>query len=136
MIIAVHALLYSREADAARAFFRDVLRFDAVDAGGGWPIFALPPGEIAVHPAEDGHQPELYLVCDDIDATLVELRARNVEVLGPVSDQGWGRVTRIRIAPDVELGIYEPRHPLAAKVREGSQRKPKRRHKRTTRRKG
>jgi predicted enzyme related to lactoylglutathione lyase len=114
MIIAVHALLYSRKADAARAFFRDVLKLDSVDAGGGWPIYALPPAEIAVHPTEDSQPPELYLVCDDVDKTVAELKAKGVEILRPISDQGWGRVTWIRIPENVELGLYEPKHKLAA----------------------
>jgi len=116
VIIAVHALLYSRDADAARKFFQDTLKLEFVDAGGGWPIFALPPTEIAVHPTETAHDPELYLVCDDVEKTVVELRAKGVEILKPVSDQGWGLVTSIRIPGDIELGLYEPRHMLAAKV--------------------
>lgn len=116
MIIAVHALLYSRQAEAARTFLRDTLKLKFVDAGGGWPIFALPPTEIAVHPTDDAHPPELYLMCDDIEQTVAELRAKGVEILRPISNQGWGRVTAIRIADDVELGLYEPRHPLAVSV--------------------
>ena len=117
MIIAVHALLYSRNADAARAFFQDTLELPSVDAGGGWPIFALPPSEIAVHPTESEHEPELYLVCDNVEKTVAELRVKGVEILKPVSDQGWGLVTSIRIPGNIELGLYEPRHKLAANVR-------------------
>jgi len=120
VIIAVHALLYSRDADAARKFFQDTLKLEFVDAGGGWPIFALPPTEIAVHPTETAHDPELYLVCDDVEKTVAELRAKDVEILKPVSDQGWGLVTSIRIPGDIELGLYEPRHMLAAKVRKSA----------------
>jgi catechol 2,3-dioxygenase-like lactoylglutathione lyase family enzyme len=109
MITGAHTILYSRDADALRAFFRDVLELPSVDAGGGWLIFGLPPGEVAAHPGESGA--ELYLMCDDLEATMVELRSKDVE-LGPVSDQGWGRLTTIALPGGGELGLYEPRHPL------------------------
>ena len=111
MISGVHAVMFSREADKVRAFFRDVLGLAAVDAGGGWLIFALPPAELAVHPADgDGHH-ELYLMCDDIHATLTELRGKGVEVAREVSDQRWGRMAAIRLPDGSEFPIYEPRHP-------------------------
>ena len=111
MINGVHAVVFSREADKVRAFFADVLGLAAVDAGGGWLIFALPPAELAVHPADgDGHH-ELYLMCDDIHATLAELRGRGVEVAREVSDQRWGLMAAIRLPDGSEFGIYEPRHP-------------------------
>jgi len=107
----VHAVVFSREADKVRAFFADVLGLAAVDAGGGWLIFALPPAELAVHPADgDGHH-ELYLMCDDIHATLGELRGKGVEVAREVSDQRWGLMAAIRLPDGSEFGIYEPRHP-------------------------
>jgi len=128
VIIAVHALLYSRNADAARRFFRETLRLKFVDAGGGWPIFALPPTELAVHPTEDAHSPELYLVCDDVEKAVDELRAQGVEILHPISDQGWGRVTSIRIPGEIELGLYEPRHKLAVSVSSrGARQSPRKR---------
>ena len=140
MIIAVHALLYSENAPAARRFFQDTLKLTFVDAGGGWPIFALPPTELAVHPIEGAHMPELYLVCDDVEKTVDELRANGVEILRPISDQGWGRVTFIRIPGDIELGLYEPRHKLAVSVSRPSdkrstsmKRKPMRAARKTTR---
>jgi catechol 2,3-dioxygenase-like lactoylglutathione lyase family enzyme len=108
MITGAHTVLYSRDADALRAFFRDVLGFPSVDAGGGWLIFGLPPAELAAHPGETGT--ELYLMCDDLEATMAELRSKGVE-LGPVADQGWGRVTTIALPDGGELGLYEPRHP-------------------------
>jgi len=111
MIIGVHALIYTKNADAVRAFFRDVLNAPHVDAGPGWPIFALPPAELGIHP-EDHESHEVYLMCDDIDRTLAELKAKGVEA-GQVSDQGWGRVASITIASGVTLGVYEPRHPTA-----------------------
>jgi len=99
VINGVHAVVFSREADKVRAFFADVLGLAAVDAGGGWLIFALPPAELAVHPADgDGHH-ELYLMCDDIQATLTELRGKGVEVAREVSDQRWGLMAAIRL-PD------------------------------------
>ncbi len=111
MINGVHAVVFSREADKVRAFFADVLGLAAVDAGGGWLIFALPPAELAVHPADgDGHH-ELYLMCDDIHATLAELRGKGVEVAREVSDQRWGLMAAIRLPDGSEFGIYEPRHP-------------------------
>jgi len=111
VINGVHAVMFSREADKVRAFFADVLGLAAVDAGGGWLIFALPPAELAVHPADgDGHH-ELYLMCDDIQATLTELRGKGVEVAREVSDQRWGLMAAIRLPDGSEFGIYEPRHP-------------------------
>jgi predicted enzyme related to lactoylglutathione lyase len=143
VIIAVHALLYSRAAEAARRFFRETLKLSFVDAGGGWPIFALPPTELAVHPTEDAHAPELYLVCDDVEKTVDEFRAQGVEIMRPITDQGWGRVTSIRIPGEIELGLYEPRHKLAVSLARprgkrstGATRKPARKATRKTVRKG
>ncbi len=111
MISGVHAVIFTKDADGLRAFFRDVLEFRSVDAGGGWLIFALPPAELAAHPAdEDGHQ-ELYLMCDDVAATVDELSRKGVEFTGPISDEGFGLLTAIRLPGGGELGLYEPRHP-------------------------
>jgi len=129
MITAVHTLLYSRDASAARAFFRDALRWPSVDAGEGWLIFTLPPAEIAVHPTHVDHGPDLYFMCDDIESTLAELRARGVIASRPVVDQGWGLVTTIRIPGGIDLGLYEPRHPIAARVARRSRAKPARKTK-------
>ncbi|SRR5258708_10513732 len=110
MINGVHAIVFSAQAERVRAFFSDTLGMPSVDAGGGWPIYALPPAELAVHPAgAPGHQ--LYLMCDDIHATLAELAGKGVEVAGEVSDQGWGLVAALRLPDGSEFGIYEPRHP-------------------------
>ena len=111
MINGVHAVVFSREAGKVRAFFADVLGLAAVDAGGGWLIFALPPAELAVHPTDGDGQHELYLMCDDIHATLAELRSKGVEVAREVSDQRWGLMAAIRLPDGSEFGIYEPRHP-------------------------
>jgi predicted enzyme related to lactoylglutathione lyase len=110
MITGLHAIVFSPEAQKVRAFFADVLELPSVDAGGGWLIFAMPPAELAVHPAENGHH-ELYLMCDDIQATLTGLRDKGVEVAREVSDQGWGLVAAIRLPDGTEFPIYEPRHP-------------------------
>ena len=112
MITGAHAIVYSRDADADRAFFRDVLGFPSVDAGGGWLIFALPPAELAAHPADAGGRHELYLMCDDIEATVAELQAKGVEFTAPVSDEGFGLLTSLKLPGGGELGLYEPRHPI------------------------
>jgi catechol 2,3-dioxygenase-like lactoylglutathione lyase family enzyme len=111
MINGTHAIVYSEDAEALRAFFRDVLEFPSVDAGGGWLIFGLPPAELAAHPAESGGRHELYLMCDDIEATVAELEGRGVRFSRPVSDEGFGLVTAIELPGGGELGLYEPRHP-------------------------
>ncbi len=110
MITGLHTIVFSPEAEKVRAFFRDVLNLPSVDAGGGWLIFAMPPAELAVHPA-DRSRHELYLMCDDIHATLEELRGKGVEVTQEVSDQRWGLLAAIRLPDGSELPIYEPRHP-------------------------
>ena len=111
-IIGMHALIYSKKDEATRAFFRDVLDFPSVDAGRGWLIFAAPPAELAVHPAEGDEFHELYLMCDDIDATVADLKRKGVST-GPIQEQRWGRVTQIALPSGDALGLYEPRHPTA-----------------------
>jgi catechol 2,3-dioxygenase-like lactoylglutathione lyase family enzyme len=113
MINGVHVILYSRDADADRAFLRDVLGYPHVDGGGGWLIFKAPPAEIAVHPTESEPLHELYLMCDDVNATVADLTAKGVEFAKPVSDQGWGLLTSIRLPGGGELGLYQPRHATA-----------------------
>lgn len=114
-----HTLLYAEDAEATRAFFRDVLGFANVDNGGGWLIFALPPGELGIHPAEGSSgrsgQHELSLMCRDIRATVSELESRGVEFFGGIDDAGYGLVTRFKVPGFGELQLYEPRHksPLA-----------------------
>jgi predicted enzyme related to lactoylglutathione lyase len=111
VINGLHAIVFSPQAEKVRAFLGDVLGLDSVDAGGGWLIFASPPAELAVHPTEGEPYHELYLMCDDIEATLAELRTKGVEVAREVSDQGWGLLAAIRLPDGAELPIYEPRHP-------------------------
>jgi len=111
MITGVHAIIFTKDADAVRAFLRDVLELPSVDAGGGWPIFALPPAELAAHPTDGAGHHELYLICDDIHATVRELDGKGVALTRPISDAGWGLVTAIAMPDGRELGLYEPRHP-------------------------
>ena len=109
MITGTHAILYTTDADATRAFLRDVLGLAWVDSGDGWLIFALPPAELAAHPA-DAPSHELFFLCDDIEATVTELAAKGVDVTAPITDQGWGLLTSIAIPGAGSLGLYEPRH--------------------------
>ena len=117
MIEGVHALLYAHDAQAARAFFRDVLELESLDGGDGWLYFALPPVELACHPGpgmiagrEEGRA-ELFLMCRDVHQTRRELEAKGVEFVEPIGDEGWGLLTRLRVPGFGELGLYEPRHP-------------------------
>ena len=112
MINAVHSILFARDAQAARAFFRDVLRLESVDAGGGWPIFALPPAELAVHPSDGEPSQQLYLMTDDLHATLERLRAAGVAIAREPSDEGWGVLASVDVPGFGPLGVYEPRHPV------------------------
>jgi hypothetical protein len=109
MINGAHAILYSRDAAADRAFFQDVLGLSHVDAGGGWLIFGLPPAEVAVHPAKKSGAQELYLMCDDISAFVNAMRARGLEC-SAVDDQGWGLLTSVTLPGGGKIGVYEPRH--------------------------
>ena len=113
MISGAHALIYSRDPEADRAFFRDVLGLDSVDSGGGWLIFALPPAELAIHPADGGDHHELYLLCEDIEATARMLEQKGVRLNRPFQEARWGRVAMIKLPSGGELGIYQPKHPLA-----------------------
>jgi catechol 2,3-dioxygenase-like lactoylglutathione lyase family enzyme len=112
MITGVHAIVYAEDAEATRAFLRDVLGLPSVDAGRGWLIFALPPAEIAAHPSETSGRHELYLMCDHIESTVAELKAKGVEFVRDISDEGFGLMTALKVPGGGELGLYEPRHPL------------------------
>jgi hypothetical protein len=110
VINGAHAIIFSKDADAVRSFLRDALGLSSVDAGGGWLIFALPPAELAVHPTEDAARHELYLMCDDIHATVAELEDRGVEFSRPISDERFGLMTAIKMPSGGELALYEPKH--------------------------
>jgi Glyoxalase/Bleomycin resistance protein/Dioxygenase superfamily len=110
LINGVHAIIFSADAEGVRAFFRDVLRLPSVDAGDGWLIFALPPAELAAHPAGESRH-ELYLMCDNIGSTVEALKAKGVEFTREISDEGFGLMTALRLPDGGELAIYEPRHP-------------------------
>ena len=112
MIFGAHVILYSKNADADRAFLRDVLGFDSVDAGRGWLIFALPPAEVAVHPSPDNERPELYFMTDDLAGAIAELSAKGVQC-SDVEEARWGSVTKIRLPGGGEAGLYQPKHPTA-----------------------
>jgi hypothetical protein len=118
VITGAHAVIFTPDAEGVRGFVRDVLRFPSVDAGGGWLIFALPPAELAAHPAEDGLRYELYLMCDDIEASVQELKRKGVEFTRQISDEGWGLLTAFMIPGGGELALYEPRHPIPPEPRD------------------
>lgn len=111
-ITGVHALLYTSEPDALRAVLRDVFGWHHVDAHEGWLIFALPPAELGVHPAEAPHH-ELSLMCDDLEATIAELSAKGIEFRGQPQDEGFGRTTTMVLPGGLDVMVYQPRHPTA-----------------------
>ena len=113
LISGAHVLIYSHDAEADRAFFKNVLGLDAVDSGGGWLIFALPPSEVAVHPTEDKEHHELFLLCEDLGATARELERKGVALKRPFDEARWGRVTEITLPGGGGIGQYQPKHPLA-----------------------
>jgi catechol 2,3-dioxygenase-like lactoylglutathione lyase family enzyme len=115
MITGTHAMLFSPDADATRAFLRDVIGFDSIDAGGGWLIFKLPPAELGVHPSGGETDHQLYLVCDDVNATIKELRERGAQFEddGKVNDEGWGLIAYLSVPGGGRLGMYEVKHPTA-----------------------
>jgi catechol 2,3-dioxygenase-like lactoylglutathione lyase family enzyme len=117
-IIGTHALLYTSEPDAVRAIFRDVFGFDFVDTGHNWLIFALPPAELGVHPGEGptfdrGVRHQVAFMCDDLDATIRELRAKGVDIVGGPENEGWGITTTMVLPGGLDVMLYQPRHPLA-----------------------
>ena len=113
MIFGAHAIVYSRAPDEVRALLGKVLGSTHVDAGGGWLIFALPPTEIAVHPTDGTPGLDLYLMCQDIEKTITELREKGVKFSRPVQEASWGRTTAFALPGGGELGLYQPRHPTA-----------------------
>jgi catechol 2,3-dioxygenase-like lactoylglutathione lyase family enzyme len=114
MISGAHVIIYSADAEADRAFFRDVLGFPSVDAGRGWLIFALPPAEISFHPAAENDNHEFYLMSDDVAATIQTLEQQKIKC-EPVADLGWGLLTHLSLPGGGRLGLYQPKHQVAAR---------------------
>lgn len=119
MFIGVHVIVSSIDAEKDRAFLRDVLGLSSVDAGGGWPIYALPAAEGAIHPAEANGEHELYLMVADVDAFVARMRERAV-LCTPIHELHWGRLVRITLPGGGELGVYQPLHPRPPPPREGA----------------
>ena len=109
MIHGAHVIIYSKDAEADRAFLCDVLKYESVDAGHGWLIFAMPPAEVAVHPSEENDVHELFLMCDDVHALIAEMKHKNVKC-SPVDEQRWGSITRLTLPGGGKLGVYQPKH--------------------------
>jgi catechol 2,3-dioxygenase-like lactoylglutathione lyase family enzyme len=112
MIFGAHVIVYSKDAEADRAFFRDVLGFKSVDAGHGWLIFALPPAEAAFHPDENNDRHELYFMCDDLRAEISALKKKG-GACSEVQQERWGSITRIKLPGGGQIGLYQPKHPTA-----------------------
>lgn len=133
MIIGAHSIIYSTSPAADRAFLRDVLRLPNVDVGDGWLIFGLPPAEVAVHPSDENDVHELYLMCDDVEAFIAEMKKHNV-ACGPPQDRGWGVLTQLTLPGGGKLSAYQPRHArpkvLAKNVRRKAPKKKARKRQR------
>jgi len=112
MITGAHIIVYSKDAEADRRFFRDVLKFQSVDAGHGWLIFAMPPAEAAFHPSEKNNLHELYFICDDLQATMEFLKSQKVKC-GAVHEERWGTLTAIPLPGGGKISLYQPKHPTA-----------------------
>ena len=135
MIIGARSIIYSTKPDADRSLLRDVFKLPHVDVGEGWLIFGLPPAEVAVHPSEKNDVHEFYLMCDDIETFVTEMRKRGV-VCGPVHDEGWGLLTQMMLPGGGKLGVYQPRHarPKTMGARTASRKAGRRTTKRPARR--
>src|SRR5207253_7896114 len=120
MIHGAHVIIYSKDAEADRAFFRDVLKYESADAGYGWLIFALPPAEVAVHPSETNDVHELNLMCDDVQAFIAEMQKKKVKC-APIEEQRWGSITRLTLPGGGKLGVYQPKHASPLKTRPTSE---------------
>ena len=116
MISGAHVIVYSKNPEADRAFFRDLLGFKSVDAGHSWLIFALPPAEAAFHPSEGSGAHELYFMCDDLKAEIASL-AKNGVKCSAVEEQRWGSITKMRLPGGGEIGLYQPKHPTALNLK-------------------
>ena len=115
MISGAHVVIYNKNAEADRAFLRDVLGFKSVDAGHGWLIFALPPGEAAVHPSDGRVAHELYFMCDDLKAEMASLAKRDVQ-FSAVQEARWGSIAKMTLPGGGTVGLYQPKHPTALGV--------------------
>jgi len=109
MITGVHTIIYSKNAEADKAFFRDVLKLRNIDVGHGWLIFGLPPSELAVHPSSDSEHHEIYLMCEDINIFVQQMSEQKV-VCSEIQNQGWGLLTELTLPGGGKLGVYQPRH--------------------------
>jgi hypothetical protein len=109
MITGAHIVIYTKDPEADRAFFRDVLKFPSIDAGHGWLIFAMPAAEAAFHDSDHNDQHALFLMCDDIAVTLQDLKSKKVNV-SDVTQQRWGKLATFTLPGGGSVGIYEPRH--------------------------
>ncbi len=116
MLTGSHSIIYSKNPEADREFLRDVLELTHVDVGHGWLIFGLPPSEVAVHPGEKNNVHEFYLMCDDVEAFIAEMKTKKV-ACGPVQNQGWGMLTEVKLPGGGKLGVYQPRHGRPAEMR-------------------
>lgn len=112
MISGAHVVVYSKDAEADRAFFRDVLGFPSVDAGHGWLVFALPPGEAAFHPSDENGGHELYFMCDSLKDEMASLKSTGVEC-SAVQEARWGSITKMQLPGGGEIGLYQPTHRTA-----------------------
>lgn len=115
MINGAHAVIFSKTPEADRAFLRDVLELPSVDVGDGWLIFGLPPSEVAVHPSEKNDVHQLYLMCDDVEAFVRDMKTHDI-ACGPVRDEGWGLLTELTLPGGGKLGVYQPRHARPERV--------------------
>lgn len=118
MINGAHIIIYSKDPEADRKFFREVLTFPHVDAGHGWLIFALPAAEAAFHPSEKNNLHEFYLMCDDLKATMGDLESQNIKC-SEVHEERWGSITKIKLPGGGDLGLYQPKHPTALNLKSG-----------------
>jgi hypothetical protein len=132
MIIGAHSVIYSARPEADRLFLRDVLKLSAVDAGEGWLIFGLPPSEVAIHPSEENDVHEFYLMCDDVEAFVADMTARDI-TCGPAQDLGWGILTQVTLPSGGKLGIYQPRHERPKPVRTAKKSAARKKAKKMTR---
>jgi len=124
VITGIHLVIYSKDTEADKAFFRDILKLTNVDAGHGWLIFGLPPSELAVHPSSENDHHEIYLMCDDIK-TLVRQMSKQKIVCSEIQNQGWGQLVQLTLPGGGKLGVYQPRHarPKPMKVTSTSSKK-------------